>query len=919
MSDLTMLSGFTPSDFGLTEYESYRKHPVTGDEVQLEVVEFLAYSEKRFACAAVPVGCHERGQEILMYDGSLLKVEQLRVGDVVMGWQSTPQKITHLHSGFDVLYRINPVKGSPFVVNGNHVLTLMKTCTGTRWKCDDAKVEDIEVSDFINRKSNYKDNRKLFRHGCDFAVNLPVSSVIDPYSMGMLLGDGSIQHGTAVTAVDSEIIESIYDLATRNGLKVRTKGIQFFLVTSKGKGIPNKINNELKRMGLFGTSCGDKFVPVEYKSGSRTVRLGVLAGLLDTDGHYTNGCYDYISKSPQLASDVAYIARSLGFAAYIKPCQKYDQNGQGGTYHRVSISGDLVSVPCRLPRKKPLPRRQKKDVLRTGFTVERIGLGKYFGFTLDGDGRYLMGDFTVTHNCGKSLIALTLAKMTGLRTAIVVPFKGLQEQYSTQFARHTVDIRGKANYDCGDYQHLTCKGGASMGCRYTFPNYGCTYDVKKAQARDAQALVTNYDYWLTLNDNVAGGLQRNKAEAEEFGANPIELLILDEGDEAADKVADYLSVSLNENDIKRWTNPKSMGDGIKDWQALIKEFGITEELKLEIRTLGMELVQLGKKATKQHLEDLHYKERLLTKFSRVEGAKDEWVCEAKIGTRYGRQWNFDVAAPGRYMEQYLFCGIPKVVIMSGTLTPKDMALMWIKRENYEYRQWSRIFPANRQPIYICPPRKKDEKGQLKAVMVQRNMTEENKRLWVEHIDQIIDGRLDRNGLIGTSSYEYQQYFMEHSRHADIMVGNTNDPDSDSAAEIAEKFFVMKAPRLLVSPSFARGWDFAFERAEYAILTKCPWLPTQSKVMQARVERDELYGHHVTMKKVEQFCGRPMRDFMDRGEVFLCDGHFTYFIRNNAKLAQRWFVDGVRTVIDIPKAPPKLEPRPAQTKPKIVQK
>lgn len=39
-----------------------------------------------------------------------------------------------------------------------------------------------------------------------------------------------------------------------------------------------------------------------------------------------------------------------------------------------------------------------KAVTRTGFTVEPIGEGDYYGFTLDGDGRFLLGDFTVTHN-----------------------------------------------------------------------------------------------------------------------------------------------------------------------------------------------------------------------------------------------------------------------------------------------------------------------------------------------------------------------------------------------------------------------------------------------------------------------------------------------------------------------------------------
>ena len=50
-----------------------------------------------------------------------------------------------------------------------------------------------------------------------------------------------------------------------------------------------------------------------------------------------NNKADYISKSEQLANDVVFIARSLGFAAYVAFCFKKAQTGNGGIYHRVSI------------------------------------------------------------------------------------------------------------------------------------------------------------------------------------------------------------------------------------------------------------------------------------------------------------------------------------------------------------------------------------------------------------------------------------------------------------------------------------------------------------------------------------------------------------------------------------------------------
>lgn len=143
----------------------------------------------------------------------------------------------------------------------------------------------------------------------------------------------------------------------------------------------------------------NKHIPHCYKANSRAVRLGVLAGLMDTDGSENYGGYDYVTESAILAADVAFLARSLGFAAYVNTCQKTcTNNGKIGTYHRVLISGDLSEVPVRLKRKACGPRRQKKSVLVTGISVEKLDVGEYYGFELDGDGLFLLGDFTVTHN-----------------------------------------------------------------------------------------------------------------------------------------------------------------------------------------------------------------------------------------------------------------------------------------------------------------------------------------------------------------------------------------------------------------------------------------------------------------------------------------------------------------------------------------
>lgn len=124
--------------------------------------------------------------------------------------------------------------------------------------------------------------------------------------------------------------------------------------------------------------------------------------------------YDIISKWEHLANEIVYLARSLGFAAYVKKCTKGCYVGKHkwfeGTYYRVSISGDTSLIPVILDRKKCNKRTQIKSVLHTGFSVQELPEDNYYGFVVDSDHLYMMGDFTVTHNCGKTAFVRYLIK-----------------------------------------------------------------------------------------------------------------------------------------------------------------------------------------------------------------------------------------------------------------------------------------------------------------------------------------------------------------------------------------------------------------------------------------------------------------------------------------------------------------------------
>jgi len=72
-------------------------------------------------------GCHAVDTPILMYDGTVKKVQDIQEGDMLMGDDHTPRTVKELFRGVDEMYTICPTKGESFQVNQNHVLTLQFT------------------------------------------------------------------------------------------------------------------------------------------------------------------------------------------------------------------------------------------------------------------------------------------------------------------------------------------------------------------------------------------------------------------------------------------------------------------------------------------------------------------------------------------------------------------------------------------------------------------------------------------------------------------------------------------------------------------------------------------------------------------------------------------------------------------------
>jgi len=328
--------------------------------------------------------CLGFGTPVLLYNGRVVSAEQVKVGDKLMGPDSKPRKVLSTCLGRGPLYKITPIKGAAWICNDEHILTLVHTRTG--------KVIDISIKDWLAANKNFRHLHKLFSPvvGVDFPGKSDPE--VPPYFIGLWIGDGTKRlKEVAITKPDIEVQEACLQVAKDYDLQVKNWRREGFCptwaITTKKVG-KNPLLDAMRE--LFSHHYG---IPQTILTASRYYRTQVLAGVIDSDGHLSHGCVEIAQKCRATAEGIAFLARSLGLKVVHK---KKFINGQ--EYQRLNLLGNLSNIPTRIARKTAVPRRQKKDATRTGFKVSPIGIGYYAGFTLNSDGRFLLGDFTVTHN-----------------------------------------------------------------------------------------------------------------------------------------------------------------------------------------------------------------------------------------------------------------------------------------------------------------------------------------------------------------------------------------------------------------------------------------------------------------------------------------------------------------------------------------
>ncbi len=249
---------------------------------------------------------------------------------------------------------------------------------------------------------------------------VPQTVPMDPYALGLLLGDGCLTTSTtpSFTTKDPQLAGELQARIPEIELFQKDE-IGYVLRRAGGGGrggviTANPVTEILRKLGLAGTRSSTKFVPQQYLHNSATMRLSLLQGLLDTDGgpvpQRGRSCrVQYCTTSPQLRDDVVFLVRSLGGVAYwrTRPMEGRTPglaNGRPVPYRHDAYVVD-IRLPAGLPPFRLIRKRDAYDSAGGGRpmrfidSIEPVGEQETMCIQVAAaDSLYVTDDFIVTHN-----------------------------------------------------------------------------------------------------------------------------------------------------------------------------------------------------------------------------------------------------------------------------------------------------------------------------------------------------------------------------------------------------------------------------------------------------------------------------------------------------------------------------------------
>jgi phosphate starvation-inducible protein PhoH and related proteins len=356
-------------------------------------------------------------------------IGSLSVGDLVIGSDGRPTPVLGVYpQGRREVFRVRAQDGASTLCCGEHLWAVATRDDRRRGK----PLRVLETREMIGQLRAAHYHRFELPVISQPVAFLPREVPLDPYALGLLLGDGSLSAKmTGFTTADPELIVALEQSINGIELRYRSRFNYYVRPTSGGQGLKvvNPVLASLRELGLAGTRSTTKFIPECYLYNSASVRLAMLQGLLDTDGGPVTQAgrtcrVQYTTTSPHLRDDVMFLVRSLGGIVYwrTRPAAgRLPGHVNGRNVHHRS---DAYVLDIRLPAGIEPFRLARK---RAAYQVAGVGRPMRFIDSIEpageadtvciqvaaADSLYVTDDFLVTHNTlNDSFIVLDEAQNT---------------------------------------------------------------------------------------------------------------------------------------------------------------------------------------------------------------------------------------------------------------------------------------------------------------------------------------------------------------------------------------------------------------------------------------------------------------------------------------------------------------------------
>jgi len=286
-------------------------------------------------------------------------ISELQTGDFVFGPDGVPTEVLGKSEVFKgrELYRVTTDDGASLVVDGDHLWTVRLDrksgayrdyTTEQLWQRQNGARLHTRPDGTVKVVPTYAKVLKprLPRLPDVSAVQYSPSELpVDPYILGVWLGDGSKNNGV-VTCHDDD--------ATILRAEIERRGYQTTDQATKFTFGILGLKVQLRDLGVL----SDKHIPRQYLEASVEQRIDLLRGLMDTDGCVSKEgqCFFAQSNYPMVVQ-VAELLRSLGHKAFISETEaKIGDKSYGPTWRVSFYATDIACLPRKEARTKKTPR-----------------------------------------------------------------------------------------------------------------------------------------------------------------------------------------------------------------------------------------------------------------------------------------------------------------------------------------------------------------------------------------------------------------------------------------------------------------------------------------------------------------------------------------------------------------------------------